>query len=113
MLLTLDRGLVPSKLLLEPENLEEVLKRVNANKGSAGVDRMSVDDQRTVFGRAGKRFESIVEWNYKPQPVLRVENPKPAGRVWKVGIPVVLDRWIQQAVMLCKSAEPSLTAPAD
>jgi RNA-directed DNA polymerase len=86
--------------ILDPENLREALKRVKANKGSAGVDRITVDQMPDYLRQhwPGIR-EQLLEGTYKPQPVLRVEIPKPDGGVRKLGIPVVLDRFLQQAVM--------------
>src|SRR5512136_921722 len=86
--------------ILDPENLKEALKRVKANKGSAGVDRMTVDEITDSLRKHWPEIrERLLSGTYQPQPVLRVEIPKPAGGVRKLGIPVVVDRWIQQAVM--------------
>lgn len=86
--------------ILNPENLREALKRVKANKGSAGVDRMTVDELTDYLREHWPEIrEQLLSGTYEPQPVLRVEIPKPAGGVRKLGIPVVVDRWIQQAVM--------------
>jgi RNA-directed DNA polymerase len=86
--------------ILDPENLREALKRVKANKGSAGVDRMTVDQMPGYLRQhwPGIR-EHLLAGTYKPQPVLRVEIAKPEGGTRKLGIPVVLDRFLQQAVM--------------
>src|SRR6267378_542065 len=85
----------------ERENLKEALRRVKANKGSAGIDRMTVDE---ITGYLKQHWpairEQLLSGTYKPQPVRRVEIPKPdGGGVRKLGIPSVLDRFIQQAVM--------------
>jgi RNA-directed DNA polymerase len=86
--------------ILDPENLREALKRVKANKGSAGVDAMTVDELPDYLRKHWPEIrEQVRSGAYKPQPVLRVEIPKPAGGIRKLGIPVVVDRWIQQAVM--------------
>ena len=86
--------------ILDPENLKEALKRVKANKGSAGVDRMTVDELTDYLKKHWPEIrEQLLSGTYKPQPVLRVEIPKPDGGVRKLGIPVVVDRLIQQAVM--------------
>jgi RNA-directed DNA polymerase len=82
------------------ENLKEALKRVKANKGSPGVDGMTVHalpDHLKEHWPAIR--EQLLRGTYKPQPVKRVEIPKPDGGVRKLGIPTVLDRFIQQAVM--------------
>jgi RNA-directed DNA polymerase len=86
--------------VVERENLREALRRVKANKGSPGVDGMTVHD---VPGYLKEHWptlrEQLLRGTYKPQPVRRVEIPKPDGGVRKLGIPTVLDRLIQQAVM--------------
>jgi RNA-directed DNA polymerase len=82
------------------ENLWKALKQVQSNKGSAGVDGMTV---RQLPGYLVKHWpglrEQLLQGTYQPQPVKRVEIPKPDGGVRKLGIPTVLDRFIQQAVM--------------
>jgi RNA-directed DNA polymerase len=82
------------------ENCKQALKRVKANKGSAGVDGMTVQQLPEYLKQhwPGIR-EQLLSGNYVPQPVKRVEIPKPDGGVRKLGIPTVLDRFIQQAVM--------------
>lgn len=82
------------------ENLRKALKRVRANKGSPGVDGMTVGK---LPGYLKEHWSAIREQllcgTYRPQPVKRVGIPKPEGGVRKLGIPTVLDRFIQQAVM--------------
>ena len=86
--------------ILDPENLREALKRVKANKGSAGIDRMTVKEMSDYLKEHWPKIrEQVLSGTYKPQPVLRVEIPKPDGGVRKLGIPVVVDRFLQQAVM--------------
>jgi RNA-directed DNA polymerase len=84
----------------ERENCKRALKRVKANKGSPGVDGMTVHD---LLGYLQQHWptirEQLLSGTYKPQPVRRVEIPKPDGGVRKLGIPTVLDRFVQQAVM--------------
>ena len=84
----------------ERENCKRALKRVKANKGSPGVDGMTV---QALPGFLQQHWPAIREQLqsgiYQPQPVKRVEIPKPDGGVRKLGIPTVLDRFIQQAVM--------------
>src|SRR5262245_2750600 len=82
----------------EWENLKEAMWRVKANKGSAGIDGMSVDELPDYPALLGIR-ERLLRGTYEPQPVKRVELPKPDGGVRKLGIPTALDRFIQQAVM--------------
>src|ERR1700729_3693490 len=82
------------------ENCKQALKRVKANKGSAGVDGMTVNELPEFLKRHWPAIrEQLLSGTYKPQPVKRVEIPKPDGGVRKLGIPTVLDRFIQQAVM--------------
>src|SRR6202521_2398394 len=82
------------------ENCKQALKRVKANKGSGGVDGMTVQQLPEYLKQhwPGIR-EQLLSGTYVPQPVKRVEIPKPDGGVRKLGIPTVLDRFIQQAVM--------------
>ena len=84
----------------ERENCKQALKRIKANKGSAGVDGMTVHDLPEFLKQHWPAIrEQLLSGTYKPQPVKRVEIPKPDGGVRKLGIPTVLDRFIQQAVM--------------
>jgi len=85
----------------ERENCKQALARVKANKGSPGVDGMKV---RELPGYLKQHWpairEQLLSGTYQPQPVRRKEIDKPdGGGVRKLGIPTVLDRWIQQAVM--------------
>jgi RNA-directed DNA polymerase len=86
--------------ICDRENLKEALRRVKANKGSPGIDGITVnrlDDYLEQHWSAIR--EQLLSGTYKPKPVKRVEIPKPDGGVRKLGIPTVLDRFIQQAVM--------------
>ena len=84
----------------ERENLKEALRRVKANKGSAGVDRMTVDGIADYLRQHWPAIrEQLLSGTYQPKPVKRVEIPKADGGVRKLGIPTVLDRFIQQGVM--------------
>jgi RNA-directed DNA polymerase len=84
----------------ERENLKEALRRVKANKGSAGVDGMTVGGITDYLKQHWPAIrEQLLNGTYEPRPVRRVEIPKPDGGVRKLGIPTVLDRMIQQAVM--------------
>ena len=86
--------------VVERENLKEALKRVKANKGSPGVDGMTVHALPDHLKEHWPAIRAqLLSGTYKPQPVRRVEIPKPDGGVRKLGIPTVLDRLIQQAVM--------------
>jgi len=86
--------------ICERENCKQALARVKANKGSPGVDGMTVRD---LPGHLKQHWptirEQLLNGTYQPQPVKRVEIAKPDGGVRKLGIPTVLDRFIQQAVM--------------
>ena len=84
----------------ERENLKEALRRVKANQGSAGVDGMTVGGISDYLKQHWPAIrEQLLNGTYEPKPVRRVEIPKPDGGVRKLGIPTVLDRLIQQAVM--------------
>src|SRR5664280_2516084 len=84
----------------ERENRRAALKRVRANQGSPGIDGMTVEE---LPGHLEQHWpvirEQLLSGTYEPKPVKRVEIPKPDGGVRKLGIPTVLDRLIQQAVM--------------
>jgi RNA-directed DNA polymerase len=81
-------------------NLKEALRQVRSNKGSAGVDRMTVDQLGDYLKQHWPAIrEQLLNGTYEPKPVRRVEIPKPDGGVRKLGIPTVLDRLIQQAAM--------------
>jgi RNA-directed DNA polymerase len=84
----------------ERENLKEALRQVKANKGSSGVDGMTVVALSDYLRQHWPAIrEQLLSGTYEPKPVRRVEIPKPDGGVRKLGIPTVLDRFIQQAVM--------------
>jgi RNA-directed DNA polymerase len=86
--------------LLSRENLLEALKRVEANKGSHGVDGMSVKSLREHIKQNWQTIrQAIEEGTYQPSPVRRVEIPKPnGGGVRMLGIPTAIDRMLQQAI---------------
>src|ERR1700719_2563115 len=85
----------------ERENLKEALRRVKANKGSPGVDGMTVGAIPDYLKQHWPAIRGqLLNGTYEPKPVRRGEIPKPdAGGVRKLGIPTVLDRFIQQAVL--------------
>jgi reverse transcriptase-like protein len=84
----------------ERENCWQAYKRVKANKGSPGIDGMKVGELSGYLKQHWPTIrEQLLNGTYKPQPVRRVEIPKPGGGVRNLGIPTVLDRFIQQAVM--------------
>jgi RNA-directed DNA polymerase len=82
------------------DNCVQALKRVKSNKGSPGIDGMTVEQ---LPGHLKEHWpairEQLLSGTYKPQPVKRVEIPKPDGGLRKLGIPTVLDRMVQQAAM--------------
>lgn len=85
--------------ILSEENLNEAMKRVEANKGASGVDKMQVSELESYFKEHKEEIKtSIMEMKYKPQPVRRVYIPKPNGKKRPLGIPTVADRVIQQAI---------------
>src|SRR5258707_393088 len=84
----------------ERENLKAALRQVKANKGSPGVDGMTVVGIKDYLKQHWPAIrEQLLNGTYEPKPVRRVEIRKPDGGVRKLGIPTVLDRFIQQAVM--------------
>src|ERR1700686_717083 len=97
----------------ERENLKEALRRVKANQGSAGVDGMTVGGRSDYLKKHWPAIrEQLLNGTYEPKPVRRGENPKPdGGGGGKLGIPTVLDRFIQQAVMqvLQKQGNPTFS----
>lgn len=81
-------------------NLNRAYKRVKANKGSAGVDGMTVQDLRTwLVGHKEELVGSLLDGSYQPQPVRGVQIPKPGGGMRQLGIPTVADRLVQQAIL--------------
>jgi RNA-directed DNA polymerase len=85
--------------LLSRENLLSALKRVETNKGSHGVDGMSVNKLRDHILQNWQTIrQSLENGTYEPSPVRRVEIPKPNGGTRLLGIPTVTDRFIQQAI---------------
>ena len=95
--------------ILSRDNMFEALKRVKANKGVGGIDGISVEeiDQYLRENWVDIR-DKIRRRKYRPQPVRRVEIPKPNGGVRNLGIPTVVDRVIEQAItqVLTPIAEP-------
>ena len=84
----------------ERENLKRAWQHVRRNKGSAGVDGMTIDDAKDYLAEHWPSIRSqLLEGIYQPQPVKRVEIPKPEGGARKLGVPCVVDRLIQQALL--------------
>jgi RNA-directed DNA polymerase len=94
---------IPEQVMEEAcgrENLLRALQRVKSNKGSPGIDGMTVGELPGYLKQHWPAIrEQLLRGTYQPQPVRRVEIPKPDGGVRQLGIPMVLDRFIQQAVM--------------
>jgi RNA-directed DNA polymerase len=98
--------------VLNKENLKSALKAVQKNKGAPGVDGMTVDELPEYLKHNWPKIRSqLLEGKYTPQPVRRVEIIKEGGGVRKLGVPTVLDRWIQQAVqqILQKHWDPTFS----
>jgi len=98
-----ENGLSSQSLLeemLELSNLGDALERVKQNKGSAGIDGMTVEELPAHLAQNWSEIKTaLLAGSYKPKPVKRVEIPKPTGGMRQLGIPTVLDRFIQQFVM--------------
>lgn len=85
--------------LVERPNMFEAYEKVVANKGIAGVDEITTDELKAYLNRHWERIkQELLDGTYQPQPVKRVEIPKPNGGTRKLGIPTVMDRLIQQAL---------------
>lgn len=86
--------------MLDRNNLNAAYKRVKQNRGAAGIDGMTDEEMLPYLKEQGKELvESIRSGKYKPTPVKRVEIPKPGGGVRRLGVPTVIDRMIQQAIV--------------
>ena len=86
--------------VVEKENMKRALKRVEQNKGASGVDGMEVGELRSYLKKNWLRIKGeLLEGMYKPSPVRKVEIPKPGGKRRELGIPTVVDRLIQQALL--------------
>jgi RNA-directed DNA polymerase len=92
--------------IVERENLKKALAQVKRNKGAAGIDGMTVEDLPAYLKEHWLTIRArLLEGTYKPQPVRRVEIPKASGGLRPLGIPTVLDRFIQQAVLQVLQAD--------
>lgn len=88
------------EVILERENLKRALRRVEENKGAAGVDGMRVRELRSHLKQRWPELrEQLLSGSYQPAPVRRAEIPKAGGGMRKLGIPTVVDRFIQQAIL--------------
>lgn len=85
--------------ILNESNIYLAIKRVKANKGASGIDKMSVNELESYWKNNGQEIiNKILAKEYRPQPVRRVYIPKPNGKKRPLGIPTVVDRVIQQAI---------------
>ena len=92
--------------VLERGNMQRALKQVRRNKGAPGIDGMTVDDLPDYLRRHWPAVRAqLLSGSYRPRPVRRVEIPKPDGKTRCLGIPTVLDRFIQQAIAQVISAQ--------
>lgn len=95
-----EAGLFVIEEMVRPGNLLEAYRRVKRNGGAPGVDGMTVDVLGDYIRTNWTRIrERLLQGTYRPQPVRRVEIPKPGGGVRKLGVPTALDRWTQQALL--------------
>ena len=115
----LTRGLMEQ--IASSANLNQADKRVRANRGAPGVDGLTVDDLRPWIAankslpraQAGDALvTALLDGGYRPQPVRGVEIPKPGGGKRQLGIPTVVDRLVQQAMLqvLEPLLDPSFSA---
>jgi group II intron reverse transcriptase/maturase len=96
--------------VLRPKNLYKALKKVVSNNGSCGVDGMDVNRLPSYLeGNRKQLINSIANGNYVPHPILGVEIPKSNGKTRLLGVPTVVDRWLQQAVSQVLGAKFELT----
>lgn len=87
------------EVVCEAKNLKQALRRVKANRGSAGIDGMKVEElPKWLIENWQPIRDELLKGRYKPNAVKRVEIAKPDGGTRKLGIPTVVDRFIQQAV---------------
>lgn len=86
--------------ILSRNNMLEAYKQVKSNKGSAGINGVTIEQMDDYLHQNWRETKQLIkERSYKPQPVLRVEIPKPNGGVRNLGIPTAMDRMIQQAIV--------------
>lgn len=94
----LAQGLIEA--MVAEKNPDAALRKVEANKGAPGVDGMSVEQLRPYLMKHWRELkQALLEGKYRPQPVRRVEIPKPDGGVRELGIPTVIDRFVQQMIL--------------
>ena len=94
-----EQGFGMLEMILSPINLNKAYKKVKSNKGSGGVDGLSVEDLLLYLLEHKENIvKSIIQGKYRPNPVRRVEIPKELNKTRSLGIPTVVDRVIQQAI---------------
>ena len=82
-------------------SLEAAFRSVKRNKGASGIDGVTVEEfSRTLKRSLQSLGDDVKDWRYKPQPVKRVEIPKPNGGTRKLGIPTVRDRVLQMSIKM-------------
>lgn len=99
--------------MIARENLNLAWKKVRANKGAPGVDGLDIEATQDVLRKDWPRIEAqLLAGTYRPAPVRRVEIPKASGGTRKLGVPTVMDRFIQQALLQVLAAlfEPHFSA---
>ncbi len=100
---TLAEGLMEA--MVSGKNPDAALRKVESNKGAPGVDGMGTEELRPYLMKHWKALkQKLLDGKYRPKPVRRVEIPKPDGGVRELGIPTVLDRFVQQ--MILQTMEP-------
>jgi group II intron reverse transcriptase/maturase len=86
--------------VVEEENLERALRAVERKRGAAGIDKMTTQELEPHFRRHGAEIRAkLLAGRWTPSPVRRVEIPKPSGGKRQLGIPTVMDRLLQQALL--------------
>ena len=96
---TIDNTTELMEQLVARPNMLLAYKKVKSNKGSPGIDKISTEDLKDYLKENWEQIkEQLLRGDYQPQPVRRVEIPKPNGGVRKLGIPTVIDRLIQQSI---------------
>jgi RNA-directed DNA polymerase len=94
------------EVVLDAENLKRAYKKVVENDGAPGVDGVTADNLKTYLAANWNQVrKELLSGTYQPKPVKRVEIPKPGGGTRKLGIPTVLDRFIQQAIQQVLQSE--------
>lgn len=87
------------KRIIHKDNMNEAFRRVKKNKGSHGIDGLTIDELQSYLEENGVKLQqSLLDGTYEPLPVRRVEIPKDNGKKRQLGIPTVIDRVVQQAI---------------